>query len=57
MEYIQKGLGKYLLGHHHAIIPKNEKVIETEKGLINAVPILNFTIFLVFKLLKFRGFI
>ncbi|NVO18146.1 MAG: 2-oxoacid:acceptor oxidoreductase family protein [Bacteroidetes bacterium] len=41
MEYIHKGLEKSLPARHHGMIPENEKAIETGKGLINAIQLLN----------------
>ena len=41
MEYIHKGLEKSLPARHHVMIPENEKAIETGKGLITPVLVLN----------------
>jgi 2-oxoglutarate ferredoxin oxidoreductase subunit gamma len=41
MEYIHKGLEKSLPARHHGMIPENEKAIETGKGLIVPIHILN----------------
>ncbi|MEI6901199.1 MAG: 2-oxoacid:acceptor oxidoreductase family protein, partial [Bacteroidota bacterium] len=41
MEYIHKGLEKSLPSRHHKLIPENEKAIETGKGLLNPVLVLN----------------
>jgi len=41
MEYVHKGLEKSLPVRHHGMIPENEKAIETGKGLINPVLVLN----------------
>jgi len=41
MDYIHKGLEKSLPARHHDMIPENEKAIETGKGLITPVLILN----------------
>ena len=41
MEYIHKGLEKSLPARHHVMIPENEKAIETGKGLITPMLVLN----------------
>ena len=41
MEYVHKGLEKSLPARHHVMIPENEKAIETGKGLIKEVLVLN----------------
>jgi 2-oxoglutarate ferredoxin oxidoreductase subunit gamma len=41
MEFIHKGLEKSLPARHHVMIPENEKAIETGKGLISPVLVLN----------------
>jgi len=41
MEYIHKGLEKSLPARHHAMIPENEKAIETGKELIKPELVLN----------------
>ncbi|MDY0102292.1 MAG: 2-oxoacid:acceptor oxidoreductase family protein [Lentimicrobium sp.] len=40
-EYIHKGLEKSLPKRHHGMIPDNERAIETGKGIITAVHLLN----------------
>ena len=40
-EFIRKGLEKSLPQRHHGMIPENERAIETGKGLIKAVHVLN----------------
>lgn len=40
-EFIRKGLEKSLPKRHHGMIPENERAIETGKGLIKAVHLLN----------------
>ncbi len=40
-EFIRKGLEKSLPMRHHGMIPENERAIETGKGIIKAVHLLN----------------
>ena len=40
-EFIRKGLEKSLPQRHHGMIPENERAIETGKGIIKPVHILN----------------
>lgn len=40
-EFIRKGLEKSLPQRHHGMIPENERAIETGKGIIKAVHVLN----------------